>query len=166
MQWSVLPFVPATRAWFDATFAGPTPVQAKGWAQIAAGAHTLLLAPTSSGKTLAAFLAGLDALAHREEAEEKGWSVVYVSPLKALVHDVEGNLRGPLAWIRAAAIALGLQPPTVQIDIRTGDTPANERARMLRRPGDILVTTPESLFLLLGSAAGAHLRTARVVIVD
>ncbi len=161
-----LPFGPATRAWFEATFPAPTPVQARGWAQIAAGAHTLLLAPTGSGKTLAAFLAGLDALAHRAEAEEPGWSVVYVSPLKALVHDVERNLRGPLAGIRAAALALGLQPPRVQIDIRTGDTSASERARMLRHPGDILVTTPESLFLILGSAAGAHLRAARVVIVD
>src|SRR3954451_17591921 len=125
-------FSPATRAWFERAFEGPTPAQGKGWPAIAPGAHSLIQAPTGSGKTLAAFLYAIDRLT---AAPGDGLRVLYVSPLKALNYDVERNLRGPLA---------GLQSP-LRVAVRTGDTPQKERAAMLREPPDILITTPESL---------------------
>ena len=161
-----LPFSPATRRWFSETFGQPTPVQRQGWQAITSGRHALLVAPTGSGKTLAAFLAGIDYCLNRPVAAPPGVRVLYVSPLKALVYDVERNLRGPLAGIRHRALAEGLPVRDVQVDIRTGDTAQKERQRQLRQPGDILVTTPESLFLLLGSKARANLRSVHTVIVD
>ena len=163
---SDLPFHPATRAWFGDSFAGPTPVQVQGWAEIAAGHDALLIAPTGSGKTLAAFLWALDHLGHREPAADKGVRVLYVSPLKALVHDIERNLRAPLVGIARAAAGLGerFAPPTVSM--RTGDTTQAERRAWLKAPGEILVTTPESLYLLLGSKARENLKTVQTVIVD
>jgi ATP-dependent Lhr-like helicase len=144
-------FSPETREWFTRTFDAPTPAQERGWPVIASGANTLIQAPTGSGKTLAAFLSALD----RAEPG-KGTQVLYVSPLKALNYDVERNLRGPLA---------GIESP-LAVAVRTGDTPARERAQMLRTPPDILITTPESLFLLLTSRARETLRGIRTVILD
>lgn len=166
---SALPpgFGPATAAWFRAAFPAPTPVQARGWAHILAGEHALLLAPTGSGKTLAAFLVALDRLSAPRPADAPaGVRVLYVSPLKALVHDVERNLRAPLAGIAAAAAAHGLPWHPARVALRTGDTPARERRSFPRDPPDILVTTPESLFLLLSSSAREALRTVECVIVD
>src|SRR5438034_111942 len=133
-------FSKPTRAWFENAFAGPTPAQALGWPAIARGGHTLIQAPTGSGKTLAAFLYGIDRL---NMTPGEGLRLLYVSPLKALNYDVERNLRGPLAGLRSE----------LTVGVRTGDTPAKERAAMQRRPPDILITTPESLFLLLTSQA-------------
>ncbi|MCA9791805.1 MAG: DEAD/DEAH box helicase, partial [Candidatus Eremiobacteraeota bacterium] len=153
------PFSATTRAWFDRHFAAPTQVQLRGWEAISRGEHSLLLAPTGSGKTLAAFLWCIDRLI---ESRSKGTSVVYVSPLKALVYDIERNLRAPLAGVtRAAHIE---NPPTVAI--RTGDTPQRERARQLKHPADILVTTPESLYLMLGSRQAQNLTRVQTVIID
>ncbi|HYM64542.1 MAG TPA: DEAD/DEAH box helicase, partial [Gaiellaceae bacterium] len=144
-------FSPAVRSWFEQTFDAPTPAQALGWPAIASGAHTLIQAPTGSGKTLAAFLWGLD-----QARPGEGVQVLYVSPLKALNYDVERNLRGPLAGIGSP---LG-------VAVRTGDTPPKERAAMQRKPPDILITTPESLFLMLTSQAHEMLRTVRFLILD
>src|SRR5919205_643825 len=124
-----------------------------GWPVIASGSHVLIQAPTGSGKTLTAFLYAIDRLA---PAPGQGLRVLYVSPLNALNYDVERNLRGPLAGIRS----------DVRVAVRTGDTPQKERAQMLRTPPDILITTPESLFLLLTSQAREHLKTVETVIVD
>ncbi len=143
-------FTPRTRDWFTSAFAGPTPAQARGWPVIASGAHTLIQAPTGSGKTLAAFLYAVDRLS---ESPGEGLRVLYVSPLKALNYDVERNLRGPLAGVRSE----------IRVGVRTGDTPAAERAAMLREPPDVLITTPESLFLLLTSRAREALRQPAVV---
>jgi ATP-dependent Lhr-like helicase len=140
-------------------------VQAQGWAAIAKDEHALLLAPTGSGKTLAAFLWCLDRLA-RDGAREPGVRVVYVSPLKALAYDVERNLRAPLAGIARAAEALGVAFKAPRVAVRTGDTPARERRDLLRDPADILVTTPESLYLMLGSSARETLRACDTIIVD
>jgi len=161
-------FGPATRAWFTAAFDRPTPVQVQGWAAIAAGRHALLLAPTGSGKTLAAFLWALDGLHHRprQALAPAGVRVLYVSPMKALVYDIERNLQTPLAGIRAAAARLGLGVPPVSVAVRTGDTPAGDRRDQARHPADVLVTTPESLYLLLSSQARAGLATVETVIVD
>jgi ATP-dependent Lhr-like helicase len=137
-----------------------------GWDAIAAGAHALLLAPTGSGKTLAAFLWCLDRLGRRAEGGGAGVRVVYVSPLKALAYDIERNLRVPLAGIERAAEALRVPFRAPTIAVRTGDTPARERRRMLQRPADILITTPESLYLMLGSSARETLRLTDTVIVD
>ena len=151
------------RRWFEASFPGPTRAQALGWPPILAGQSTLLLAPTGSGKTLAAFLTAIDRLMFTQPPDKKArCRVVYVSPLKALAVDVERNLRAPLAGIGAQGGALHL--PTVAI--RTGDTPASERAQMLRTPPDILITTPESLYLMLTSQAREILRSVETVIVD
>ena len=151
------------RRWFEASFASPTRAQALGWPPIIAGVSTLLLAPTGSGKTLAAFLTAIDRLMFTPPPEKKArLRALYVSPLKALAVDVERNLRAPLAGIAAGGEALHLP----SIGIRTGDTPASERARMLRAPPDILITTPESLFLLLTSQARDTLRSVETVIVD
>ncbi len=161
-------FGPATRAWFSQAFAAPTPVQVAGWAEIAAGHDTLMLAPTGSGKTLAAFLWCLDRLAHRADdvLDPPGVRVLYVSPMKALVYDVDRNLRTPLAGIRAAAFHDGRPLRDISVSVRTGDTPAADRRRFQRDPGHVLVTTPESLYLLLSSQARAALATVETVIVD
>ena len=161
-------FSPAARGWFSSAFEAPTPAQTGAWPAIARGGHVLVCAPTGSGKTLAAFLWCLDRLVS-EPAPENPLSrlrVLYVSPLKALVHDVERNLRAPLAGLRLAAEARGAEPPDIRVAMRTGDTPAEERRAFGRRPPDILVTTPESLYLLLTSAAREALRSVRWVIVD
>jgi ATP-dependent Lhr-like helicase len=142
-----------TRAWFERTFAAPTPAQTLGWPAIASGKNVLIQAPTGSGKTLAAFLSGIDRLT---AAPGEGLRLLYVSPLKALNYDVERNLRGPLA-------GLGSE---LRVAVRTGDTPAKERAAMLRKPPDILITTPESLFLLLTSRAKEILRSVETLILD
>ncbi|RIV40799.1 ATP-dependent helicase [Micromonospora radicis] len=161
-------FGTATREWFGAAFAAPTAAQVGAWAAVAAGRHALVVAPTGSGKTLAAFLWSLDRLA-REPAPADArhrCRVLYVSPLKALAVDVERNLRAPLAGIRQAATRLGLTPPDITVGMRTGDTPADERRAFARTPPDVLITTPESLFLLLTSAARDSLRGVQTVIVD
>jgi ATP-dependent Lhr-like helicase len=161
-------FSPATSAWFEASFAEPTAAQRRGWEAIASGDHTLIHAPTGSGKTLAAFLWILDRLlAEPVPAREARCRVLYVSPLKALAYDVDRNLRAPLAGIRHAALRLGGAPlPELTTFLRTGDTPPDERSRMQRNPPDILITTPESLFLLLTSEARKTLASVRWVIVD
>ncbi|GAB4517904.1 MAG: ATP-dependent helicase [Haliangiales bacterium] len=158
-------FIPATARWFRQRFDAPTAVQSAGWAQIATGHHTLLIAPTGSGKTLAAFLWCIDRLI-AAPAPEGGVSVLYISPLKALVYDVERNLRDPLLGIARAADELGARAALPTVGVRTGDTSAGERRRLLRQPSDILVTTPESLYLMLGSQARETLRSVRTVIVD
>jgi ATP-dependent helicase Lhr and Lhr-like helicase len=160
-------FHEATQAWFRASFSAPTPAQQKGWPSILDGASTLLLAPTGSGKTLAAFLAAIDRLMASPEPDAADrCRVVYVSPLKALAVDVERNLRAPLAGIAAAAERLGLPYRVPQVGVRSGDTPPKERARLSKRPPDILITTPESLYLLLTSNAREGLRSVETVIVD
>src|SRR5918992_1383040 len=146
-------FSPETRVWFEGTFERPTPAQELGWPAIASGKHTLIQAPTGSGKTLAAFLYGIDRLTV-EPGE--GLRLLYVSPLKALNYDVERNLRGPLA---------GLQSK-LRVAVRTGDTPQKKRQAMLREPPDVLITTPESLFLLLTSRARETLTGIRTLILD
>ncbi|MGW5560239.1 Lhr family helicase [Micromonospora sp. NPDC003944] len=161
-------FGPATRAWFDNAFAAPTAAQTGAWRSVAAGRNALVVAPTGSGKTLAAFLWSLDRLAREPAPAEarQRCRVLYVSPLKALAVDVERNLRAPLAGIRQAATRLGVTPPDITVGMRTGDTPADERRAFARTPPDILITTPESLFLLLTSAARDSLRGVQTVIVD
>ncbi|ABP53873.1 ATP-dependent helicase [Salinispora tropica] len=161
-------FGPATREWFAAAFAAPTTAQAGAWRSIGAGRNALVVAPTGSGKTLAAFLWSLDRLAREPAPPEprQRCRVLYVSPLKALAVDVERNLRTPLAGIRQAAARLGLTPPAITVGMRTGDTPADERRAFARTPPDVLITTPESLFLLLTSAARDSLRGVQTVIVD
>ncbi len=156
----------ATRSWFDDTFAAPTAVQQQGWHAIAGGNHTLLVAPTGSGKTLAAFLAGIDYCLMLPADAPAGVRVLYISPLKALVYDVERNLRAPLVGIGHKAAALEQPVRDVRVDIRTGDTPQKARQRQAKTPADILVTTPESLFLLLGSKARETLRSVHTVIID
>ncbi|HEX5038644.1 MAG TPA: DEAD/DEAH box helicase [Candidatus Limnocylindria bacterium] len=160
------PFAEPTRAWFSETFAEPTSAQALGWAAISGGRHTLIHAPTGSGKTLAAFLWCLDRLMTESRPSNATVRVLYVSPLKALAYDVERNLRAPLAGIRRTAERLGVEVPEVTIASRTGDTPADARRQLTRRPPDILVTTPESLYLLLTSQAREMLRGVEHVIVD
>ena len=159
-------FSPRTRAWFEQAFAAPTPAQAQAWPAIAAGEHVLVSAPTGSGKTLAAFLWALDRLSDGgapdgggadRHPRPPGTRVVYISPLKALAYDIERNLRAPLRGIGAEDVRVG---------IRTGDTPQRERAAMARNPPDILVTTPESLYLILTSQARAMLSGVEAVIVD
>ena len=146
-------FTPETRAWFEDAFSGPTPAQTLGWPAIASGKHTLIQAPTGSGKTLAAFLYGIDRL-NREPGG--GLRLLYVSPLKALNYDIERNLRGPLAGLKSE----------LRVAVRTGDTPQRERAEMLRHPPDILITTPESLYLMLTSRARENLKGVQTLILD
>jgi ATP-dependent helicase Lhr and Lhr-like helicase len=148
---ALAPFSPDVRGWFEGTFDAPTPAQEHGWPAIASGRHVLIQAPTGSGKTLAAFLWALD-----RASPGQGTQVLYISPLKALNYDVERNLRGPLAGIGSE----------LSVAVRTGDTPPKERAAMLKSPPDILITTPESLFLMLTSRAQETLRGVRVMIVD
>ncbi|HLU75394.1 MAG TPA: ATP-dependent helicase [Nonomuraea sp.] len=157
-------FSQMTRSWFSGAFAAPTAAQEGAWESIARGDNTLVVAPTGSGKTLAAFLWSLDRLA--SEPPAAGTRVVYVSPLKALAVDVERNLRAPLAGLKQTARRLGLPVPEISVAIRSGDTPAEERRRFAARPSDILITTPESLFLLLTSQAREALRGVETVIVD
>ncbi|HXR59998.1 MAG TPA: DEAD/DEAH box helicase, partial [Solirubrobacterales bacterium] len=149
------PFSAATRRWFDASFEGPTPAQAGGWEAISSGEHTLICAPTGSGKTLASFLWGIDKLA-RSDSLGSGVKLVYVSPLKALSYDIERNLRAPLRGIGA----------DVSVGLRTGDTSQKERRAMAKEPPDILITTPESLYLMLSSSVREILTGVEAVIVD
>ncbi|WP_017164606.1 DEAD/DEAH box helicase [Xanthomonas phaseoli] len=164
-------FHPVVAAWFAQTFAAPTPAQIAAWPAIQAGRHTLVAAPTGSGKTLTAFFAAIDALI-RDGLANGGalpdeTRVVYVSPLKALSNDIHLNLDAPLQGIRAALVAGGLPDVPIRTAVRTGDTPQRERAQARRTPPHILVTTPESLYVLLGSASGrTSLRHVRTVIVD
>ncbi|MCY4424532.1 MAG: DEAD/DEAH box helicase [Acidimicrobiaceae bacterium] len=182
-------FSEPTRAWFASAFAAPTPPQAEGWPAIAAGDHTLVCAPTGTGKTLAAFLWAIDRLmssdpaasdsedpsgrgawsggeARSEDPSGRGTRVLYVSPLRALAVDVEKNLRAPLHGIRLAAERLGVKVHEPTVGLRTGDTSADERRRLVRHPPNILITTPESLFLMLTSRARATLSTVEHVIID
>ncbi|HUF06487.1 MAG TPA: DEAD/DEAH box helicase [Candidatus Binatia bacterium] len=160
------PFSEATRTWFAEAFEAPTSAQALGWEAISGGSHALIHAPTGSGKTLAAFLWCLDRLMTESAPARATVRVLYVSPLKALAYDVERNLRAPLAGIRRTAERLGLAVPEVSVGSRTGDTPAEVRRQLTRTPPDILVTTPESLYLLLTSGAREILRGVEHVIVD
>ena len=162
-------FHPAVQAWFRSAFAAPTAPQVEAWPAIASGRHALVAAPTGSGKTLAAFLAAIDALVR--EGVERGLAdethVVYVSPLKALSNDIQRNLEAPIAGIRAALEGLGLPDVEIRTFVRTGDTPQGQRASMRKRPPHVVVTTPESLYILLTSKSGREmLRTTRTVIVD
>ena len=161
-------FSPATRAWFEGAFAEPTQAQAGAWRAIGKGEDTLVVAPTGSGKTLAAFLWAIDKLAAVPPPGDpkRRTRVLYVSPLKALAVDIERNLRAPLTGIRHAAHRLGLDEPDIRVAVRTGDTAAEERRKLAVKPPDILITTPESLFLLLTSQARETLRGVETVIVD
>lgn len=160
-------FSTLTRRWFEQAFPGPTPAQEQGWAAISEGRHTLISAPTGSGKTLAAFLWAIDRLLTEEVPDDESrCRVVYVSPLKALTYDVERNLRAPLTGIALEAERAGVVVPGVRVATRTGDTLDRDRRHLVRRPPDILVTTPESLYLMLTSNARTVLRSTEVVIVD
>src|SRR6202048_1163743 len=162
-------FHPSVCAWFNGAFSAPTPPQAKAWPAIKAGRHVLIAAPTGSGKTLAAFLAAIDDLVRQglRSTLPDETQIVYVSPLKALSNDIQRNLVAPLAGIRERLRAQGLPDGEIRTWVRTGDTPSGERERMRRRPPHVIVTTPESLYILLGSQSGrAMLATTRTVIVD
>ncbi len=161
-------FSPATRNWFTGAFSAPTAAQEGAWGAIAEGSDVMVVAPTGSGKTLAAFLSALDTLASTPPPAEsrKRCRVLYVSPLKALAVDVERNLRSPLTGIRQESVRLGLPEPEVRVGIRSGDTPAAERRSLATRPPDILITTPESLFLMLTSSAREALEGVETVILD
>ncbi|MEV6161743.1 DEAD/DEAH box helicase [Streptomyces sp. NPDC052052] len=161
-------FSPATRSWFTGAFSAPTAAQEGAWRAIGAGSDVLVVAPTGSGKTLAAFLAALDDLVSVPPPADakKRCRVLYVSPLKALAVDVERNLRSPLTGIRQESVRLGLPEPEVRVGIRSGDTPPAERRSMANRPPDILITTPESLFLMLTSSAREALSGVETVILD
>jgi ATP-dependent Lhr-like helicase len=160
-------FSALTREWFTGTFAAPTAAQAEAWAAIAGGDHTLVIAPTGSGKTLAAFLWAIDQLAAAEpKAPTAGTRVLYVSPLKALAVDVERNLSTPLTGITRVAERLGQPAPSIGVGVRSGDTLPAQRRKLISKPPDILITTPESLFLMLTSAARESLAAVQTVIVD
>ncbi|WP_198654282.1 MULTISPECIES: ATP-dependent helicase [Nocardia] len=166
-EFSTAMFSKATSEWFDGAFPAPTSAQLGAWQSIAAGDHTLVVAPTGSGKTLSAFLWAIDRLASREPSDQpRGTSVLYVSPLKALAVDVERNLRAPLVGVTQTAKRLGSEPPDISVGVRSGDTSAADRRAMQRKPPDILITTPESLFLMLTSAARQTLAEVGTIIVD
>ncbi len=155
-----------TREWFDGAFPAPTSAQLGAWSSISSGSHTLVVAPTGSGKTLSAFLWALDELAQLGADSTRKTKVLYISPLKALAVDVERNLRAPLVGITQTAKRLGLDPPEISVGVRSGDTSAADRRHMIKTPPDILITTPESLFLILTSAAREILSEVDTVIVD
>jgi ATP-dependent Lhr-like helicase len=161
-------FSPATREWFRGAFAAPTAAQVGAWEAISHGKHALVIAPTGSGKTLASFLWAIDRLASepRPADARRGTRVLYISPLKALGVDVERNLRAPLVGVTQTAKRLGAEPPHVSVGVRSGDTPASDRRALLTSPPDILITTPESLFLMLTSQARETLTSVETVIVD
>lgn len=167
-------FAPATRAWFGSAFPSPTAVQTAAWAAIGAGENALVIAPTGSGKTLAAFMQAIDQLFREREAQDgtaanvakAATRILYISPIKALGTDVQRNLREPLQGITAQRKRRGDIPVEIKVGVRTGDTTPAERAGLLRRPPDILITTPESLYLMLTSKARETLRGVRTVIVD
>jgi ATP-dependent helicase Lhr and Lhr-like helicase len=161
-------FSTATRSWFGETFAAPTHAQADAWGAISSGANALVVAPTGSGKTLAAFLWAIDRLTTATPVTDppRRCRVVYVSPLKALAVDVERNLRQPMRGISRTATRLGTPARDVEVAVRSGDTPADQRRRFATKPSDVLITTPESLFLLLTSRAREALRGVDTVIVD
>src|SRR5258705_8811287 len=161
-------FHPAVARWFEQSFPAPTPPQADAWPAIKDGRHTLIAAPTGSGKTLAAFLSAIDDLVRLgvEGKLDDTTHVVYVSPLKALSNDIQRNLQLPLEGIQAELRAMGLPEINIRTLVRTGDTPAGERTAMIKRPPHIVVTTPESLYILLTSEGGRRmLRTTRTLIV-
>ncbi|MGH2773194.1 MAG: DEAD/DEAH box helicase, partial [Actinomycetota bacterium] len=160
-------FSPVAKRWFEDSFEAPTPAQEGAWKAIAGGEHTLVIAPTGSGKTLAAFLWSLDRLAQGEPPRPKErLRTLYVSPLKALAVDIERNLRSPLAGMKNAAARLGAGLNEIEIGVRTGDTSPAERRRHYTHPPDILITTPESLFLVLTSQAREALAHVDTVIID
>src|SRR3954451_3206519 len=162
-------FHPAVADWFARSFGAPTPAQQEAWPAIKDGRHVLIAAPTGSGKTRAAFLAAIDSLVRQgiEAPLPDETQIVYVSPLKALSNDIRKNLEAPLAGIREALRARGLPEIEIRSWVRTGDTPSAERDRMRRLPPHILVTTPESLYILLGSESGRRmLAPAKTVIID
>lgn len=170
-------FRPQVGQWFEDVFAAPTPVQEQAWDKISQGAHALVVAPTGSGKTLAAFLWALNSLVEKEgqtalpvgpavRGGAQGVKVLYISPLKALGVDVENNLRAPLKGIARTAERLGLDVPDITVGVRSGDTPSAERARQIRKPPDILITTPESAYLMLTSKAAGILASVDTVIID
>lgn len=170
-------FRPQVAQWFQDVFAAPTAVQAQAWEKISRGEHALVVAPTGSGKTLAAFLWALNNLVEREgqlalpvgsgtAGSAAGVKVLYISPLKALGVDVENNLRAPLTGIARTAENLGLEVPDISVGVRSGDTPSAERARQVRKPPDILITTPESAYLMLTSKTAGILKTVDTVIID
>src|SRR5262245_39079358 len=160
---SLSAFHPAIRRWFAERLGEPTAPQRRGWPLIRSGAHVLIAAPTGTGKTLAAFLSAIDSLVSSGAELPDETRVLYVSPLKALGNDVQKNLRGPLAELRELDPTL----PEVRVLVRSGDTTPSERASMRKRPPHVLVTTPESLYILLTSESGrTMLRTVRTVIVD
>jgi len=161
-------FSEVTRSWFTSAFAEPTPAQAQAWSAIGNGDHTLVIAPTGSGKTLAAFLWAIDKLAGEPVPADpkRRCRVLYVSPLKALATDVQRNLRSPLTGVTHAARRLGRPEPDITVAVRTGDTAADERRKLASKPPDILITTPESLFLMLTSQAREGLRGVETVIID
>ncbi len=163
-------FHPIVRTWFERRFGTPTEAQAQGWPAIASGRHTLIAAPTGSGKTLAAFLIGLDMLVKQALNEgnlPNATQIVYVSPLKALANDIQRNLIEPLEEIRAVAEAAGTPLPEIRVAVRTGDTPRKERTLHARKPPHVLITTPESLYILLTSERGRRaLKSASALILD
>ncbi|WP_175985135.1 ATP-dependent helicase [Microbacterium tenebrionis] len=161
-------FTPATQDWFRGAFAAPTNAQAGAWEAISAGKHALVVAPTGSGKTLSAFLWAIDSVFREkaDAADSTGTRILYISPLKALGVDVERNLRSPLVGIGQSARRLGIHAPGVTVGVRSGDTTSSDRRKLVANPPDILITTPESLYLMLTSRAGDTLRGVHTVIID
>src|SRR3954465_4767799 len=156
-------FHPTIQRWFEQRFGEPTEAQRLGWPHIYSGRHTLISAPTGTGKTIAGYLSAIDSLARQGAALKDQTQVLYISPLRALSNDVQKNLQKPLADLSA----MDARFPEVRVLVRTGDTPASERAAMIRKPPHILVTTPESLYLLLTAQRSREmLRSVRTVIVD